>query len=45
MADPVEEAQSMAHALDTRSVYTRIGNTSFVPWLNIRKSEHFSFNL
>jgi hypothetical protein len=29
MPDPLEEAQSMAYALDTRSVYTRIGKRSF----------------
>ncbi len=28
MPDAVEEAQSVAYTLDTRSVYTRIGKTS-----------------
>jgi hypothetical protein len=44
MPDPLEEAQSMAYALDTRSVYSRIGITPFYS-SRLNRTISFSFNL
>ena len=38
MTDPVEEAKSMAFALETRSVYRRIGGRTFDSALHRRRS-------